>query len=144
MFSWLGKRNVIPTLREQGGGALHGLRRTALGAVTHVESLLELFRLELREFGRRQARRVAAIVLGVGLLLVSYLLFCVVLCVLLSLWMHLLAAVAIVFAINVLAGGTALAVGLRMRAGALAPATMQELKTDFQCLKIAIGENRKS
>ncbi len=144
MFSWLSKRDVIPTLREQGGDALRGLRRTALGAVSHAESLLELFRLELREFGQRQVRRVVAIVLGIGLLMVSYLLFCAALCVLLSLWMPLLAAVASVFGLNALAGAAILVAGLRMRTGPLAPATRQELKTDFQCLKIAIGENRKS
>ncbi len=144
MFSWFGKRNIIPTLREQGGDAVSGLRRTALDAVAHAESLLELFRHELREFGQRQARRLVLIVAGLGLLMVSYLLFCAALCVLFSLWMHWLAAVAIVFFLNLLAGGIALLVGLRMRVGAPAPATLQELKTDYQCLKIAIGGNRKS
>ncbi len=144
MFSWFGKRDVVRTLREQGGDAVTGLRRITLGAVDHAEALLELFRMELREFGQRQARRVAAIVLGVGLLLVSYLLFCAGLCVMLSLWMDWLPAVAIVFFANALAGALALGIGLKMRVGPLAPATQQELKTDFQCLKIAIGENRKS
>ncbi len=144
MFSWLGKRDILPTLREQGGEALSGMRRTLLRTVAHAESLLELFRLELGEFGQRQLRRVVFVALGAGLLLVSYLLLCAALCVLLSLWMHPLAAVGIVLAINVLAGGICLVAGLRVRAGPLAPATRQELKTDFQCLKIAIGENRKS
>ncbi len=144
MFSWLGKRDIVRTLREQGADAVSGLRRTALNTVTHAESLLELFRMELHEFGQRQARRVAAIVLGVGLLLVSYLLFCAGLCVLLSLWMDWLPAVAIVFCVNALAGGLSLIIGLKMRVGPLAPATQQELKTDIQCLKIAIGANRKS
>ena len=144
MFSWFGKRDIIPTLREQGGNALSGVRRIALDTVAHAESLLELFRVELKEFGQRQARRVALIVAGVGLLLVAYLLLCAALCVLLSLWLPLLAAIGIVFFINVLAGAVLLAVGRRMRSGPLAPATLQELKTDYQCLKISIGESRKS
>ncbi len=144
MAAWFRKPDIVTTLQEQGGGVVSSARRTVLRSVEHAESLLQLFRLELREYGARQARRLVAIVAGVGLLLVAYLLLCAALCVLLSMWTGLLAAVCIVFLLNALLGVTALLYGLRTPAGPVAPATTNELKTDLQCLKILIGENKKS
>ncbi len=144
MFSWLKKPDIVTSLQERGGEVLVDARHAALDAARHLEALIELFRLELREYGQRQAQRMVAIVAGLGLLLVSYLLLCAALCVLLSLYVDWPWAVAIVFLVNFAAGLGLLVYGVKKNPGPLAPATQQEIKNDFQCLKIAIAEKKKS
>ncbi len=144
MFAWLRKRDFVSTLQERGGEVLADARQAAAEAADHAESLLELFRLELQEYGQRQARRMVAILVGVGLLLVSYLLLCAALCVLLGLWLSWPLAVALVFLGNFAGGLLLLICGVKMKAGPLAPATRQELRNDLQCFKLAIAEKKKS
>ncbi len=144
MFDWLKKPDLVTTLHERGGEVVSDARSAALEAARHVEALVELFRLELREYGQRQARRMVSILVGVGLLLVSYLLLCAALCVLLGQYVAWPYAVGIVFLVNFLGGLMLLICGAKMNPGPLAPATQQELKNDLQCLKIAIAEKRKS
>ncbi len=144
MFAWLKKPDLVTPLQERGGEVLADARHAALDTARHLEALVELFRLELREYGQLQARRMVAIVVGVGLLLVSYLLLCAALCVLLSLWLDWPWAVAIVFFVNFAAGLGLLVYGVKKNPGPLAPATRQELINDLQCLKIAIAEKKKS
>ncbi len=144
MFTSFKKPEVVSTLHERGGELVTDARQAALNTVQHLGALVELFRLELREYGQRQVRRMVAIVVGVGLLLVSYLLLCAVLCVLLGLWLDWHLAVAIVFLVNFAGGLGLLICGIRKNPGPLAPATQQELRNDLQCLKIAIDENKKS
>ncbi len=144
MFAWLKKPDFTTTLQKRGGEAVADARRAASCAVEHAGALLELFRMELREYGQRQAERMAAILVGAGLLLVSYLLLCAALCVLLGLWLDWPLAVAVVFLLNFVVGLILLVCGVKMNPGPLAPATQQELKNDLQCLKSAIDEKRKS
>ncbi len=144
MFAWLKKPDLVTSLQQRGGEVLTDARHAALDSVRHLEALIELFRLELREYGQRQARRMVAILAGAVLLLVSYLLLCAGLCVLLSLWVDWLWAVGIVFLVNFVAGLALLIHGIKSHPGPLAPATQQEIKNDFQCLKLAIAERKKS
>ncbi len=144
MFAWLKKHGIVTTLCERGGEVASDARQAATNALEHMEALAELFRLELREYGQRQACRMVSILVGVGLLLVSYLLLCAALCVLLALWLDWHLAVALVFLVNFLAGLVLLICGLKMNPGPLAPATQQELKNDLQCIKLAIAEKKKS
>ncbi len=144
MFDWIKKHDLVSTLHERGGEVVADARRSALEAARHLESLILLFREELREYSQRQARRMAFILVGAGLLLVSYLLFCAAACLLLGLWVDMVYAVAIVFLLNFLVGLALLRTGLKTRLGALAPLTQQEINNDFQCLKIVISEKKKS
>ncbi len=144
MFSWLKKPDLVTTLHERGGEVLADARQAATDAVQHTESLLALFRLELREYGQCQARRMVAILAGAGLLLVSYLLLCAALCVLLGQYVEWPLAVGIVFLANLVVGLVLLICGVKMNPGPLAPATRQELKNDLQCLKLALAEKKKS
>ncbi len=144
MLSLFKKMDLVTTLQQRGGEVVTDARRAALNAAQHTESLLALFREELREYGQRQARRMVAILIGVGLLLVSYLLFCAALCALLTLWLHWALAVGLIFLANFLLGLCLLLAGLKMKPGQLAPLTQQEIKNDFQCLKLAISEKKKS
>ncbi len=144
MFAWLKKQGFVSTLQEQGGEVLADARQAAANATQHAESLVELFRLELREYGQRQARRMAAMVAGIGLLLVSYLLLCAGLCVLLGQYLDWVYAVGIVFLANFLCGLLLLICGTHSNPGPLAPATRQELQNDLQCIKLALAEKKKS
>ena len=134
----------ITTLQKQGGAVLADVREVLLQASHHMEALLELFQLELREYGEKQARRIAALVVGVFLLLCAYAVFCALVCVLFSAWLGLAWAVAIVCLINVLLGGVALWYGVKSKPGPIAPATLQELKDDVQCIRLMLKENKKS
>ncbi len=144
MFAWLKKPDLVTTLQERGGEVMADARQAATDAAQHVEALVSLFRLELREYGQRQARRMAAVLAGVGLLLVSYLLLCAALCVLLGQYVGWPLAVAIVFFVNFAGGLLLLICAVKSNPGPLAPATQQELRNDLQCLKIALAEKRKS
>ncbi len=144
MLSRFKKPDLIATLQEQGGEVVADARSAATEAVRHAEDLLELFRMELREYGQRQARRMVAILAGGVLLLVSYLLLCAALCVLLGRWLDWPLAVGSVFLVNFVLGLVLLICGVKMKPGPVAPATQQELKNDLQCLKLAIEQKRKS
>ncbi len=144
MFAWLKKQGFLATLQEQGGEVLADARQAAANATQHAETLVELFRLEIREYGQRQARRMAAMAVGAGLMLVSYLLLCAALCVLLGQYMEMVYAVGIVFLANFLAGLLLLVCGAQSNPGPLAPATRQELKNDLQCVKSALTEKKNS
>ncbi|MBQ1960419.1 MAG: phage holin family protein [Akkermansia sp.] len=134
----------LTTLQKQGGSVLSDARESLLQASEHIEAVLELFRLELREYGEKQVRRVVALVVGVFLLLCAYAVFCAFACVLLSTWLGWTWAVAVVCLVNALLGVVAIVVGLKNKPGAIAPATMQELKDDVQCLKLMLKGNTKS
>ncbi len=144
MFARFKKPDIVSTLHERGGEVVADARQAATDAVRHAEALVSLFRLELQEYGQRQARRMVSILVGVGLLLVSYLLLCAALCVLLGQWLEWPLAVTIVFLVNFAAGALLLICGAKMNPGPLAPATQQELKNDLQCLKLALAEKKKS
>ncbi|MBR5521920.1 MAG: phage holin family protein [Akkermansia sp.] len=136
--------NKLTTLQQQGGTVLADVREALLQTSNHLEALVELFQVELKEYGEKQARRIAALVVGVFLLLCAYAVFCAFACVLLSSWLGWLWAVAVVCLINVLLGGVALWCGLKCKPGPVAPATMQELKDDVQCIRLMLKENKKS
>ncbi len=143
MSAWLKKPDLVTTLQERGGEVVADARQAVVDAASHAEALVSLFRLELQEYGQRQTRRLVAILVGVGLLLVSYLLLCAVACVLLAQWLSWPLAVAIVFLVNVFTGVLLLVCGIKMNPGPLAPATRQELRNDLQCLKLALAEKKK-
>lgn len=134
----------LTTLQKQGGTVLADVREALLQTSEHVEAVVELFRLELKEYGERQARRIVALIVGVFLLLCAYAVFCAFACVLLSMWLSWPWAVAIVCLLNALLGGAAIVAGLRCKPGAMAPATMQEIKDDVQCIKLMLKGNTKS
>ncbi len=134
----------LTTLQKQGGSVIADVREALLQVSDHLEAVLELFRLELREYGEKQVRRVVALVAGVFFLLCAYVVFCAFACVLLSMWLGWIWAVAVVCLINALLGGAAIVVGLKCKPGPIAPATMQELKDDVQCIKLMLKGNTKS
>ena len=131
------------TLREQGGAVLGGVREAVLHATRHVEALAELLQVELNEYGRRQARRLTAALVGVALLLCAYLMLCVFVVLVLILkptWAPVLAVVIF----NALGGMVALLVGKCGKPAGVAPETVKELKNDLECVKLYLKGKENS
>lgn len=125
-------------------GFFERLLRMVRESLDHASSLAELFRLELGEYGRRTMRRYCLLALGGVLLALAYI----------ALWATLIIFLgpewgygwccAGVCLFHALAGVILLAVGLATRPGALAPLTSEELRTDYECLRMSLQENEKS
>lgn len=138
------KPQVLADLQQRGNEAADEVREAAMHAAGHVSALAQLFRLEVQEYGVRQAKRLAAAMAGLLLLLVGYLSFCAFLCVIMQAWLgSWLWATGLVCLVNVLAGVVLATVAVCKKPGALAPATRQELKDDVQCLKILLRPEKK-
>ena len=133
------------TLREQGGAVLGGVRESVLHATRHVEALAELLQVELNEYGRRQARRLTAALVGVALLLCAYLMLCVfAVLVLMPVLKPIWAPVLAVVIFNALVGMVALLVSKCGKPGGVAPETVKELKNDLECVKLYLKGKENS
>lgn len=132
------------TLREQGEAVVTDLRSVSLHVFRHLESLAELFSLELREYGRRQICYMMTLIAGAVLLLCAYLVLCFFAVVALSpLIGHTWAFLAVV-AFNVVAGGVMLLVAALRKPDAVAPSTVQEIKNDIRCVQLYLKGKAKS
>lgn len=143
MFSLFKGKEQKSLLREEAVAAMQQAKGVAQRAVEHTGALGALFSEEIKEYGAHQLQRIIMAVLACVLLLGSYFVFCALLAVVLSAYFGLTWALVIVFALNAF---TALALLVRVKKMAgkqLAPATVQELKNDWQCLKLLCKENSK-
>lgn len=134
------------SLRAQGSAVLGGVRGTVLHAMRHVEAIAELLQVELNEYGRRQARRLAAVMVGVVLLLCAYLMLCMFGVLMLQAFLikPMWAAVLAMAIFNALAGLVALLVSKRAKSEGVAPETVKELKNDLECVKLYLRGKEKS
>lgn len=133
-----------PTATAGASGAVSGAREAVAHTMEHVQVLGELLQLECAEYMAQQQRRGACVAAAGFLLLVSYGLACALAAVLLAPWLGIAGALAVVLVVNLLT-----AVALLLRASALgkatfAPALREELKNDWQCLKLLIKGSAKS
>lgn len=133
-----------PSLRQQGGEVVSDVREAVLQITRHVEALAELFHLELREYGRSQARRATALALGVALLMCAYLLLCIFAVVELQPVMGLRWAFLAVLVFNAVAGVMALLVAVLCKPSGVAPSTVQEIKNDIRCVQLYLKGKEKS
>lgn len=118
-------------------------RGVAQRAVEHTGALGALLSEEVKEYTAHQVQRLIMAILGCVLLLGSYFVLCALVTVLLAMYIGLPWSLGIVFLLNLLAG-VLLLVGVKRMAGKkLAPATVQELRNDWQCLKLLCKENSK-
>ncbi len=139
------KPRAVAALQEQGGAALGGVKEAAARSLSHAGALWQLLQIELQEYATHQVKRVVAVVLGVVLLLFGYLLLCAFACVAAHAWLgSWLLATGLVCVLHLVAGGIILLAGIKSNPGPLAPATRQEIKNDWQCLKLLFSkENSK-
>ncbi len=114
------------------------------GIASHAVSLVSLFWLELDEYRRRRMRCYAFLAVGTLLLFFSYAALWVTLVMWAGpRWGYALCSL-IVFAVHAVAGAVMLIAAFRVKPGALAPHTVNELKEDYACLKMALGKKENS
>lgn len=136
----------MASLQRQGGELLAGVKGAASQTLAHIGALLQLLRTELQEYVGHQVRRVVAVAVGLLLLFFGYLVFCAFACVglheLLGSW---LLATGVVSLVHLVVGFVILLIGVKSSPGAVAPATRQELKNDWECIRLLISkESSKS
>lgn len=132
-----------PTLRQQGGVVVGGLRDAVLHFMRHVESLGELFQLEMQDYARRQRNYVVGLLIGACLMGCAYLFLCVLGTILLERVLRLEWAIAAVILFNVFAGLIVTLIAGYSRPTKLAPDTVQEIKNDIECAKLYLNAKGK-
>lgn len=143
MFSLFKIKEQKDALRTEAVAAAQQVRAVAQRTLEHTSALGELFSAEVKEYAQHQVKRVAMVIIACVLLLGAYFVFCAVLAVVLGLWLGLAWSLGVVCLLNF-----ALALLLLLRARAmggkqLAPATVEELKNDWQCLKLLCKGNNE-
>lgn len=145
LFSFKKPQRLV-ALQQQGGELFGGVKDAATHAFSHIGALLQLLVVELQQYGAHQLRRIAAIVVGAFLLVVGYLLLCAFACVAAHAWLgSWLLATGVVCLLHLIVGFVVLLVGIKSSAGPVAPVTREELKNDWQCIRLLLSkENSKS
>lgn len=143
MFHLFNSREQNSVLREEAVAVVRQVRSVAQRAVEHTSALGALFSEEVKEYTAHQLQRLAMIIVACVLLLAAYFLLCAAAAALLSIWLHPALALAVVFIINLIMAAVLLLKARRMGGRKLAPATAEELKNDWQCLKLLCKENNK-
>ena len=144
MFSLFKVKERKSALRQELAAVLQQARDVAGRTMEHTGALGALFSVEVREYVVHQLQRLLMVVLACVLLLGAYLTCCAVLAVLLSSWLGWLWSLCSVCALNLVVALLLLLAAGRMRGKRLAPATMEELKNDWQCLKLLFRGNKES
>ena len=143
MFSLFKSKERGSALREESAAVVRQACAVAQRAAEHAGALGELLSEEVKEYAVHQVQRlIMAGVAGV-LLLGAYGVFCALLVVLLSYCIGLAWALAGVVFLNLLVAMLLLRQVRRMAGKKLAPATVEELKNDWQCLKLLCKENSR-
>lgn len=130
-------------LRDEAVAVLQQARSVAQRTVEHTSALGALLSAEVKEYAAHQVQRLIMVVLACVLLLGAYFVSCALLAVVLNMWLGLVWALGIVCLLNLLVAIMLLRGVRRMGGKQLAPATVQELKNDWQCLKLLCQEKSK-
>ena len=129
-------KTSVQLLREEATAVVQQARSVAQRAAEHSGALGTLFAEEVKEYAAHQLQRVVLLVVACVLLLGAYFVLCAALSVLLSIWMHPALALGIVFFANLVAALLLLLMVRGMGGKKLAPITAQELRNDWECLKL--------
>lgn len=140
LFKWKEQRSV---LREELVAMVQQARGVAQRAAEHTGALSALLSTEIKEYIAHQLERIVLVVVAAVLLLGAYGVLCALLAVLAAEVLGLPLALASVVALNVVVALLLLLRVKKMAGKALAPATVEELKNDWQCLKLLCKENNK-
>lgn len=149
MKIWDKLSGFIPNSHAAGGETVHldesescSVRNMVSQGMDHIRSLGALFLLELEEAAEKARIKLVRMLVAAGLLVVGYLILCAFFVALISLWLDVVWALAIVGAVHFIAGGILLYAGMQVKLAPVLPATLEEINTDYTCLQIAIKENR--
>lgn len=143
MFQLFKSRDGASVLRSEAAAAVQQARSVAQRAVEHTSALGALFSEEVKEYTAHQLQRLVMLIVACVLLLGAYLLLCAALAATLCIWVHPALALAAVFFINLVVALVLLRAVRRMGCKKLAPATAQELKNDWECLKLLCKESSR-
>lgn len=143
MFSLFKPKEQKSVLHEELAAVVQQARGVAQRTVEHTGALGELFSAEVREYAAHQAKRLVMAVLACVLLLGAYFAFCAAVAVFLSVWLGWLGALSAVCLLNVVVAAVLLLMVKSMSGKRLAPATAEELKNDWQCLKLLCKGNKE-
>lgn len=110
----------------------------------HVSALFSLFLVEMADVVQRLKGKLICLVFGGLFLLIGYLFGLTALSVYLGTMFELHWVLLCIAGFHLVAGLIALLVASKKRLGPFAPETVNELKSDYECLQIAIKENRNS
>ena len=143
MFSLFRIREQKSALREELAAVVQQARGVAQRTVEHTGALGALFSAEVKEYAAHQVQRLVMAVLACVLLLGAYVAFCAVLTVLFSTWLGWLWALSVVCLLNLVVAVLLMMIVKSMGGKRLAPATVEELKNDWQCLKLLCKENKE-
>ena len=143
MFSLFKSKERSSVLREESAAVVQQTCAVAQRAVEHASALGELLSEEVKEYVAHQLQRIIMAAVAIVLLLGAYGVLCALVAVLLGYCIGLAGALAVVVAINLLVAVMLLRKVRSMAGKQLAPATVEELRNDWQCLKLLFKENSK-
>ncbi len=129
--------------KRQAVEAFGGVKAAAAQVSEHLGALAELFAVELQEYMQAQTKRICLLAAACVLLGGAYLVACALLSVLLQYWLGWPGALAAVLGLHVLGAWVLVALARKYGSAKFAPATVQELKNDWQCLELMIKSNSK-
>lgn len=143
MFSLFKIKEQKAILLGEAVAAAQQLRSVAQRTLEHTGALGGLLSSEVKEYVAHQVKRCALLLVACVLLLGTYFVFCALLAVVLNLWLGLTWSLGIVCLLNLLVALRLLSLFKAMRGKQLAPATVEELRKDWQCLKLLCKESNK-
>lgn len=143
MFSLFKSKEQKGNLRDEAVAALQQVRGAAQRTAEHVSAVGALLSEEIKEYAAHQVQRLVMAIVACVLLLGAYLLLCSLLVAVLSIWLGLVSALGIIFLLNLVVALWLLVRAKKMAGKQLAPATVEEIKNDWQCLKLLCKENSK-
>lgn len=143
MLSLFKSKERSSALREESAAVVQQVCAVAERAAEHAGALGELLSAEVKEYAVHQVQRLVMAVVAIVLLLGAYVGVCALLAVLLSYCIGLAGALAVVVVLNLLIAALLLRKVRAMAGKQLAPATVEELKNDWKCLKLLCKENSK-
>lgn len=144
MFGLFKKTTAPPAeYKQQAVAAFSGVRAAAAQVSEHLGALTELFAIELQQYMQAQVRRICLLAAACVLLAGAYLTACALASVLLHYWLGWPGALAVVLGLHLLIAWLLVVLAGRNGRQPFAPATVQELKNDWQCLELMIKSNSK-
>lgn len=143
MLSLFRNKERGSALRSESAAVVQHVCAAAERAAEHAGALGELLSVEVKEYAMHQVQRLAMVVVSAVLLLGAYGGLCALLAVLLSCYIGMAGALAVVVLLNLLIAAMLLWKVRAMAGKQLAPATVEELKNDWKCLKLLCQKNSK-
>ena len=133
---------VTPVMeeKEEGMAMARSLREAGAAALSHLEALYGLLKLELEEASKRLGQKMALLLLAAFMALFGWCLLTMIM----AYYWNIIAGLAVTAGFHILVAAIALAMFSRIRVTPIAPATAEELKTDLSCLQMALKKSSNS